>query len=45
MKQSAGNETEGIHVSILVGAVRIMGNGEGMIHIEMERTGCVGIEC
>lgn len=34
--------TEGIHVSIQVSEVRIMGKEEGMVHMEKERKGCVG---
>lgn len=34
--------TEGSHVSIQVGAIRIMRNEEGMVHMEKERMGCVG---
>lgn len=36
--------TEGIPVSIQVGEVRIMGNGDGMVHMEKERMGRVGKE-
>lgn len=32
------------HVSIQVGAVRIMGYEKGMVHVEKRRIGCVGRE-